>query len=226
MKRPCPTCGRPVKAKATVCGYCGTDLTGRFSNPDSTPRTNPTAASPAPDPFSNPSGMLPMIGRTTKTVIVFVVALGVIAGAVVLFLFITKQVRRGLDSAGAAATSSPRTIIIDENEGQGSDSGNPDESRDLSGAREAWREMNANGAPCKSFNLVVETTLVSAASCFAGTEAWTIQVFFDDLSYDAVVANYTSNDTIHVAYGGNWTVLTQSKASSKKIAKALHGRAT
>jgi hypothetical protein len=92
--------------------------------------------------------------------------------------------------------------------------------------RETFEAMIDGGAPCDNYDLVVETSIVSAATCFAGTEVWTIQVYFDDVAYDAVIAGYTGNDSIHVAYGGNWTVLTQSKASSRKIAKALDGKAT
>jgi hypothetical protein len=105
------------------------------------------------------------------------------------------------------------------------DNGGPSkqESLEVNGSRALFRLMNKGGAECTGYNQVIDSTTVDAASCFAGTEAWTIQVFFDDLSYDAVVANYTSSDSIDVAYGGNWTVLVQTEKSARKIARATGG---
>ena len=241
MKRPCPTCGRPVGRRAKVCDYCGRDLTGGLANPP-TPQTSAGAPSPPipqPGPFSSPTGVVPVLGRTTKTIIVFVLAAGIIAGAVFLFFFLTKQVRRGIDTV-AGKTASPPAIVVPTEGGKGGKddkgggsngggsggAGSGDQSQEFKGARAVFDEMLANGAKCKNFDVVIDTDIVSAATCFAGLEPWTIQVFFDDVSYDAVVSNYVSSDSLHVAYGGNWTVLTGSKSSSRKIAKALGGKAT
>ena len=180
-------------------------------------------------PFSTPTGISPGAGRTVRNVIVFIVAAGVIAGAVLLFFFVTKQVRKGIDTVAGVDVASPLEDTSSSNKPGGAGKpggGSGDASQEFKGARETFNAMNAHGAKCKNFDLVVETDIVSAATCFAGAEPWTIQVFLDDLSYDAVVDSYKSHDSVHVAYGGNWTVLTQSRESSKKIAKALGGRAT
>jgi hypothetical protein len=233
MKQPCPTCGKPQKRRAKVCDYCGTDLTGRLANP-ATPGSGGISSSPPipqPGPFSSPTGMVPVLGRTTKTIIGFVIAAAVIAGAVVGFFVVTKQVRKGIDAVRNVVTVAPPEQSSGVGDSGGKPGGKPgtgsgDSSRDFKGARDMFKAMADGGAKCGNYDLVVETTVVSAATCFAGTEVWTIQVFLDDLSYDAVVNSYKENESIHVAYGGNWTVLTQTKASSKKIAKALDGKAT
>jgi hypothetical protein len=165
-----------------------------------------------------------MVGRATRTIIVFVVTAAIIAGAVFLFFFITKQVRKGLDSAsGVGATISPFEIpsaITDPADGP------QDGGREFKGADQMYKAMKAGGARCDNYDLAIESDIVSAATCFAGTEVWTLQVFLDDASWAPVVSGYKSNESVHIAYGGNWVVLTQTKASSKKIAKALDGRAT
>ena len=236
MKRPCPTCGTPVSRRAKVCPYCGRDLTGGLVNPP-TPQSSAGAPSPPipqPGPFSSPTGVVPVIGRTTRTIIILIVVAGLLAGATYLFFFVTKQVRREIGSVSGTVVGSP--LIIEPeggavgghgHKGGSGGGGRPaGGSPDFKGPRDFFDELNADKQLCGNFDLVVETDIVSAATCFAGAEPWTIQIFFDDASYDAVVSNYRSSDSLHVAYGGNWVVLTQSLESSRKIAKAVGGNAT
>jgi hypothetical protein len=241
MSKPCPSCGRDLDDDAAVCKYCGTNVARLSMSPPGQGQQGPIVQpGRAPDefssgPFSSPPGMLPVIGKTTRRVILAVIALLAVGGVVVVFFLVTHTVRRGLDAIDPVSKGT--LIDTDPNGGGkgggadngagGSDnggSGSGEASGEFGGARAVFREMNADAVLCKRFNSVVDSSIVSAGTCFAGAEPWTIQVFFDDLSFDAVVSNYVSSDTIHVAYGGNWTVLTQSKASSQKIAKALGGK--
>jgi hypothetical protein len=168
--------------------------------------------------------MLPVVGKNVRRAFVVLVALAVAAGVVVLFFVVTKQVRKGLDNAtnpGTVSVSVPVAPL--PHEGKGGTGRDDSSSGDYADARAVYKAMNAHGAKCTQYNEVVNSSVVSAATCVSGTEYWTIQVFFDDLSYNAVVSNYKSSDTIHVAYGGNWTVLTQTKEGARRIAEALDG---
>jgi hypothetical protein len=233
MSKSCPYCGNVVDDHIGKCPRCGLDFANRSAGPaPNTTQTSPGGFPAAPDPFSSPGIWNPdkgqpvlqpvrtsNLGRRITIVATTLLVLGV-AGAV--FFYVTKEVTRNLDRPTGVGVTGGATITTDGN-GGGKRGGGREENLDVSGSRELFRLMNRNGAKCTGFNQVIESTTVDAASCFAGTEAWTIQVFFDDLSYDAVVANYRATDSIDVAFGGNWTVLVQTEKSARKIARAMKG---
>lgn len=222
---PPPTAGFPPPGSQPVGGVASPNpgQTGPYAQPPGA--GFPPASQPGGgDPFTQPPGMIPVVPKIVKRAVIALVVLAAIGGLVVGFLAVTKNVTHHFE--GVLARPSPNAAVNigggKGGSGKGA-SGGTDSGEDMSGAREVFREMNANGAPCDRYSEVVDTDIVSAAVCYSGLEVWTIQVFFDDLSYNAVVANYKSSDTIHVAYGGNWTVLTQNKSSARKIAAALGG---
>lgn len=216
-----------------ACPFCGTNLAAVA--PGGSSSDIPQAASPIPNeqtgPFSSPPGELPIIGKTARRVGVFVIALLVIGAIAALIYFVTPQVRRQLGKLGgddADVTTDhgvfPRPDDTAKSGGGSGKDGGGDSSNEYETAAAVVRDLRGTDAACKRYDDVVNTTVVSAGVCYFGTEIWTIQVFLDDLSYDAVVSNYVASDTVHVAYGGNWTILTQTKSSAKKIASALDGR--
>jgi hypothetical protein len=230
MSKSCPYCGTIVEDHLGKCPKCGLDFANRPAQPTNVTQTSPGGFPTAPDPFSspgiwNPSKGQPVlqpvrtgnVGRTIAIIAAVVLVLG-IAGAV--FFYVTREVADNFDFDEPARPPVIRTAP----NGNGGDKGPSKQERlEVKGSRALFRLMNENGAKCTGYNQVIDSATVDAASCFAGTEAWTIQVFFDDLSYDAVVANYTASDTIDVAYGGNWTVLVQTEKSARKIARATGG---
>ncbi|HEY7874879.1 MAG TPA: hypothetical protein VIG64_07120 [Actinomycetota bacterium] len=243
MSKACPYCGNVVDDHIEKCPRCGLDFANRTMQPaTSTPSSpgSPGGFPTAPDPFSSPGIWNPAKGqpvlqpvRTSnfgRRITIATIALIVLGGLGALFFYVTKEVTKRLDddppaNGGNIVLESPLGAGNGNGNGNGNGKGGGGNQEDLSvsGSRELFRQMNRNGAKCTGYNQVIETSIVDAASCFAGTEAWTIQVFHDDLSYDAVVANYRSNDGLDVAFGGNWTVLVQSEKSARKIARATGG---
>lgn len=236
MSKSCPYCGTVVEDHLGKCPRCGLDFANRPAQPATSTQTSPGGFPTAPDPFSspgiwNPSDGQPVLkpvrtgtaGRTIAILAAALLVLGLIGGA---FYYVTREVTDmfgGEDSAPPAGADEDITIISNQG-GKHEDEGpSKQESLEVRGSRELFRTMNREGAKCTGYNQVIDTTTVDAASCFAGTEAWTIQVFFDEFSYDAVVANYRASDAIDVAYGGNWTVLVQTPKSARKIARATGG---
>lgn len=240
MSKSCPYCGTIVEDHLGKCPRCGLDFANRPAQPATTTQTSPGGFPTAPDPFSspgiwNPSKGQPVLkevrtGKTGRTIAILaaaVLALGLI-GAV--FYYVTREVTDAFGEndppppPGAGDIDIIRTDPGGKEENRDKDKApSKQESLEVRGSRELFRIMNREGAKCTGYNQVIDTTTVDAASCFAGTEAWTIQVFFDELSYDAVVANYRATDLIDVAYGGNWTVLVQTEKSARKIARATGG---
>jgi hypothetical protein len=238
MSKSCPYCGNVVDDHIGKCPRCGLDFANRPAQPVTTTPSSPGGFPTAPDPFSspgiwNPSKGQPVLkpvragtaGRRIAIAAAILLVAGLLGGA---FFYVTKQVTKSLDP-GAPESRDLHivvpSVVLDDPGGGGKDNGGKGgESLEVSGSRELFLLMKQNGAKCTGFNQVIESSTVDAASCFAGTEVWTIQVFFDDLSYDAVVANYRASDTITVAYGGNWTVLVQTEKSARKIAHATGGR--
>ena len=154
-----------------------------------------------------------------------VIVLGVLAGVGALIFYVSGQIDKSFDSVREIGNVQIESTPGNGGSGSGT-GGSGDRSKDYAGAREVFREMNAHGARCKRFDSAADTEIVSAGICFDGLEAWTIQVFFTDISYNAVLNGYLDNDAVEAAYGGNWIVLTQSRKSAKAIAKALDGRIT
>ena len=154
--------------------------------------------------------------------LIIIMTLVITGGTVVIFLMVGNEVSDVIDEIPNFA--SPFT--------QGTDgSGGGSQGETLTSRPGAYKtakalaaDMNGNGLKCKDFSLVTENTALQAGTCFAGATPLTIQVFFDELSYNAVVNNYKSNDAIHVAYGSNWTVLAPSPKDAKRVAKALDGK--
>ena len=231
MSTSCPYCGTVVEDHLGKCPRCGLDFANRPSQPVTSTPTSPGGFPTAPDPFSspgiwNPSKGQPVLkpvrtgtaGRAVAIIAATILVLGGIGAAI---FFVTREVTDAFDP------DEPNPPVVQptrgSNGGRDKDKPSKQERLEVSGSRQLFRLMNREGAKCTGYNQVIDTTTVDAASCFAGTEAWTIQVFFDDLSYDAVVANYTATDSIDVAYGGNWTVLVQTEKSARKIARATGG---
>lgn len=241
MTKSCPYCGNVVDDHIGKCPRCGLDFANRAmpqATPPSSSPGSPGGFPTAPDPFSspgiwNPSKGQPVLqpvrsGNAGRRIAIALAAMLVVGGIAAAFFFVTDRVTRGLDPARPvidATNIEIPTIGGGGNGGKGGGKGGSGdgETGEVGSSRELFRRMKRNGAECTGYNQVIESSTVDAASCFAGTEAWTIQIFFDDLSYDAVVANYTNSDDIQVAYGGNWTVLVQTKQSAKRIARALDG---
>jgi hypothetical protein len=241
MSKACPYCGNVVDDHVGKCPRCGLDFANRTMQPATSTSSSPGSPGgfpTAPDPFSSPGIWNPDKGqpvlqpvRTSnvgRRIAIATMVLIVLGGLGALFFYVTKEVTKRLDDDPPGVGAS---IVIESpragngnggGNGKGGGGGNK-EDLSVSGSRELFRLMKKNGAACTGYNQVIETSVVDAASCFAGTEAWTIQVFHDELSYDAVVANYRSNDGIDVAFGGNWTVLVQTEKSARKIARATGG---
>lgn len=203
--RPCPTCGQAVDTNATVCGYCGHDFTGRIVTP----------------PPTSGSGRGGFDGLRAFIIIMTLIITG---GTVVIFLMVGNEVSDVIHNI--PDFTNPFTQGGD-NPGGGNQGGGGSLS-DGPGAFQTAKAvavaMNKNGLECKNYDLVTENTALQAGTCFAGAAPLTIQVFYDQLSYDAVVSNYRSNNAIHVAYGTNWTVLAPTPKDAKRAAKALDGK--
>ena len=243
MTKSCPYCGSVVDDHIGKCPKCGLDFANRPAQ--ATPSTSSSPGSPggfptAPDPFSspgiwNPSKGQPVLqpvrtGNAGRRIAIAFAAMVVVAGLVAGFLYVTRKVADELDRPPPNGAFPGTEFIPRETDngngkgsGKGGGPGNKNGPAEVANSRELYRLMNRNGAKCTGFNKVVATAQVDTASCFAGTEAWTILVFFQDIAYDAVVSNYIATDAIDVAYGGNWTVIVQSEKSAKRIARALGG---
>jgi len=240
MSKSCPYCGTIVEDHLGKCPRCGLDFANRPAQPTTTPQSSPGGFPTAPDPFSSPEIWDPKgqpvlkpvrTSRVGRTIAIVAAALLILGGIGVAFFVVTREVTDAFDSddvvnpidpPGGGSTAGGGGKDKDNDK----DGPSRQESLEVKGSRALFRLMNKEGAKCTGYNQVIDSTTVDAASCFAGTEAWTIQVFFDDLSYDAVVANYRASDSIDVAYGGNWTVLVQTEKSARKIARATGGEWT
>lgn len=235
MSKSCPYCGTVVEDHLGKCPRCGLDFANRPAQPTTTTQTSPGGFPTAPDPFSSPGIWNPSKGQpvlkpvrtsnTARTIAIIAAAILVLGAIGAGFFLVTREVTDAFGDPEVnpidvgEATEAPGGKDKDEDK----DPPSKQERLEVNGSRALYRLMRKEGAKCTGYNQVIDSTTVDAASCFAGTEAWTIQVFFDDLSYDAVVANYRATDTIDVAYGGNWTVLVQTEKSARKIARATGG---
>lgn len=202
--RPCPTCGQAVDANATVCGYCGHDFTGRIVMPSST----------------SSSGRSGFGGLRAFIIIMTLIVTG---GTLAIFLMVGSKVGEVIDDI--PDFTNPFTQGGDNpGGGQGGGGSLSDGPGAFKTAKAVAVAMNKNGLKCKNYDLVTTNTALQAGTCFAGAAPLTIQVFYDQLSYDAVVNNYRSNNAIHVAYGTNWTVIAPTPKDAKRVAKALDGK--
>ena len=201
--RTCPTCGQAVDTNATVCGYCGHDFTGRIVMP----------------PGTSGSGRSGFGGLRTFIIIMTLI---ITAGTLAIILMVGNQVENAFDDI--PNLTNPFTQGAD-NPGSGQEGESiSDGPGAFQTAKAVAAAMNKNGLKCKNYDLVTTNDALQAGTCFAGPTPLTIQVFYDQLSYDAVVNNYRSNNAIHVAYGTNWTVLAPTPRDAKHAAKALDGK--
>ena len=186
---------------ATVCGFCGHDFTGRYV---------------APTVGSARSGF----GGLRAFIIIM--ALVITGGTVAIFLMVGNEVDEVIDSIPnfSDAFTQGGGVPGDGDE-EGSLANRPGAYKT---ARALFKDMKANGLECVNFSLITENQSLQAGTCTSEAEPLTIQVFYDELSYNAVVGNYRTNDAIHVAYGTNWTVLSPSPKGAKRTAKALDGK--
>ena len=201
--RNCPTCGQPVPITAQYCGYCGHDFTGTSGNPGMSGFTPNYAPAPSGGGFG-----------WIKWLIIFI-TVATVGGTVAIIALVGNEVDSVLDQVDIPD--------FDANGPGGSSDaltgpGSFKTGKALVGA------LNEGGFSCKRYNLITENQSLQAGTCFAGAESVSIQVYYDKLSFDSVVSNYISNESIHIAYGKNWTVLVQSPKSAKAAAKALDGK--
>ena len=186
---------------ATVCGFCGHDFTGRYVMPSGV--------------SSGPS-----FGWVRWLVIFMVLA--ITGGSVAIFLMVGNEVDNVLEDVPNFEDSFPDGGGLPG----GPDSDNPlaDRPGAYKTARELFKDMNANGLDCKNFSLITENQSLQAGSCTSEAVPLSIQVFYDELSYNSVVGNYRTNDAINVAFGSNWTVLAPTKKDARRVAQALDGK--
>ena len=200
--RTCPNCGQGIPVQSTVCGYCGHDFSGRFSG--------------APQPLAQRSSGW-FSGLRTLFIVVpflaitaFILFIGFEVDGLIDDAFNSvPDVNEAIDDATGGSSSGKSTIT-----GKGS----------YKNARTLVADLNKNGLKCNQFDLVTENTALQAASCLSGTDPLTIQVMYDQLSYDSIVSGYKKQKDLNVAYGTNWTVITPTPQLAKKVARALDGK--
>ncbi|HYN37598.1 MAG TPA: hypothetical protein VEV82_11575, partial [Actinomycetota bacterium] len=154
---------------------------------------------------------------------IIIMTLIVTGGTLAIFLMVGSKVGEVIDDI--PDSTNPFTQAGDNpGGGQGGGGSLSDGPGAFKTAKAVAVAMNKNGLKCKNYDLVTTNTALQAGTCFAGAAPLTIQVFYDQLSYDAVVNNYRSNNAIHVAYGTNWTVIAPTPKDAKRVAKALDGK--
>lgn len=202
--RNCPTCGQSVAVGAAYCGYCGHDFSASSSGPSGFTPMTPTYTT-----VSSGGGF-----GWIKWLIIFI-TVATVGGTVAIFAFVGNEVDNVIDQVN----------IPDFNvNGPGGSSDALTGPGSFKTGKALVAALNDGGFDCKRYNLITENQSLEAGTCFAGAESVSIQVYYDKLSFDSVVSNYISNDSIHIAYGKNWTVLVQTPKSAKKAAKALDGK--
>ena len=167
-------------------------------------------------------------GRATG-IVILVVVLAVVGGVGALIFYVSGQIDKSFDAVrdiDIPVNLTPGNGGGGSGNGGNGTGGSSDKSKDYSSSRDLFQDMTAHGARCKGFDEVTANSVVSAGICFNGTETWTIQVYFTDSAYNAVLNGYLGSDATQAAYGSNWIVLVQERKSAKEIAKALNGRVT
>ena len=192
---------------ATECGFCGHDFTGRYAAPILAARR------------SGSGGLRAFI----------IITVLVITGGALAIIFMVGNTVNNVNEAFDSVPNFTDAFTQDTggNEIPGVDDGE-DSLANRPGAyktaRALFKDMKANGLECVNFSLITENQTLQAGTCTWEAVPLTIQVFYDDLSYNAVVGNYRTNDAIQVAYGTNWTVLSPTPEGAKRTAKALDGK--
>ena len=206
--RSCPTCGQQVPLNSSVCGYCGNDFSGNFRGAGATP------------PYVGGSG-----GGFgwLRALVIGIPAIGLVLTAAFVF-FIGNEVDNVVDSAfDEAGKLDIPSIEVDAGGGDGKSTITGKGSYKT--ARALAADLNANGVKCGQFDLVTENDALQAATCFVDeTTPLTIQVMYDQLSYDSIVDGYKKQKDLAVAYGTNWTVIAPTPAIAKGVATALDGK--
>ena len=123
-----------------------------------------------------------------------------------IFLMVGNEVDNALDEIPNITDNFTQGGGFPGSDGEGSLANQPGAYKT---ARALFKDMNANGLDCKNFSLITENQALQAGSCTSETVPLTIQVFYDELSYNSVVGNYRTNDAIHVRV---WDELDRARA--------------